>query len=261
MKISVVIIAKNEEEKIWDCLKSVGWADEVVLIDSGSIDKTKDIAKKYGAKIFDVKGGSYDKWRNEGLKKAKGDWILYIDADERVTPALQEEIVQLLDGSMIEYGAYAIPRRNIVLGNELKHGGFGGYDYVKRLFKREKLKRWVGKIHEEPEFYYKGKLTIGKEGELGHLKKKLIHIKAQTLFEMVEKTNKWSDIEAKLMFDANHPKMNIPRFLTAMTREFWFRFVRKKAFLDGGVGVIHGMYQVYSRFISYAKLWEMQISK
>jgi len=76
---------------------------------------------------------------------------------------------------------------------------------------------------------------------------------------MVEKTNKWSVIEARLMYDAKHPQMNIPRFVTAMAREFWKRMVRHVAFLDGTIGIIYAMYQVFSRFVSYSKLWEMQV--
>ncbi len=77
---------------------------------------------------------------------------------------------------------------------------------------------------------------------------------------MVEKTNKWSEIEAKLMYDANHPRMNIIRFFTAMSREFWLRMIKYKAFLDGAEGTIYALYQVWSKFISYAKLWEMQVN-
>ncbi|OGM58425.1 hypothetical protein A2955_00015 [Candidatus Woesebacteria bacterium RIFCSPLOWO2_01_FULL_37_19] len=256
--LSVVIIAKNEEENLPDCLKSVSWGNQIILVDTGSIDKTKEIANKFGAKIVNFKGGNYSDWRNAGLKYAKGDWILYIDADERVTPMLRKEITKIIS-SKNTYSAYAIPRKNIVLGKELKHGGFGEYDYVKRLFKKKDLVKWTGELHEEPNYLYKGKLTIGKKGELGHLKNKMIHVKAQTLEKMVEKTNTWSDVEARLMLEANHPPMNISRFFSAMFREFWFRILKHKAYLDGTVGIIHGLYQVFSRFISYAKLWEMQI--
>ena len=259
-KISVVIIALNEEKKIGECLRSVKWSDEIVLVDSGSNDKTIDIAKGYGGKVVVGKGGNYSQWRNEGLKKAKGEWILYIDADERVTPELKNEIISVVDTS--KYNAYAIPRRNIVLGKELRHGGFGKFDYVKRLFKKDKLRGWVGELHEEPEYYNEeGKLIKGGEGNIGHLRNKMLHIKAQSLSEMVEKTNLWSEVEAKLMYESRHPKMNIMRFGSSISREIWFRFVRHKAFLDGTVGIIHGIYQVFSRFISYAKLWELQIRK
>lgn len=259
-KLSAIVIAKNEQEKIGDCLKSVSWCDEIVVVDSGSIDKTIELAKKSGAKIFLYKGGSYSDWRNKGLKEAKGKWVLYVDADERITPLLRDEIIKLISSSR-QYPAYAIPRKNIVLGRELKHGGFGEFDYVKRLFKKNMLKKWTGDLHEEPQFIYNGKITTGKSYEVGHLISKMIHIKAQTLEEMVEKTNRWSEVEARLLFEANHPPMNVLRFLSAMAREFWFRMIKHKAFLDGTVGIIHGMYQVFSRFISYAKLWEMQLKQ
>ncbi len=257
--ISVIIIAKNEEKKIGDCLESVKWADEIIVVDSGSEDETVDIAKKHGARVVRHTKGGFSDWRNRGAKEAKGDWLLYVDADERVTPELRREIQSVTQKSL--YNAYAIPRKNIVLGKELTHGGFGKFDYVKRLFKRDKLKKWTGQLHEEPNYSYEGKITTGKKGELGHLRNKLIHIKAQALSEMVRKTNEWSEIEAKLMYEADHPPMNVPRFFSAMFREFWFRMVKKKAFLDGSIGIIHAFYQVFSRFVSYAKLWEMQLGE
>jgi glycosyltransferase involved in cell wall biosynthesis len=247
LNISAVIIAKNEEEKVVDCIKSVLWCGEIILIDTGSTDKTVELAKKLGAKVYKYEKGGYSDWRNEGLKRAGKDWILYIDTDERVTPVLCEEIKDKLRIKNSEFGAYAIPRRNIILGREMKHGGWWP-DYVKRLFRKNKLKKWTGDLHEEPVH----------DGFLGHLENSLIHIKEDNLSDMVEKTNQWSEIEAKLMFDSDHPKMNLARFMTAISREFWFRMVKRSAFLDGTEGIIFGLYQVYSRFISYAKLWEMQ---
>ncbi|KKQ37734.1 MAG: Glycosyl transferase family 2 [Candidatus Woesebacteria bacterium GW2011_GWA1_37_7] len=258
-KISAIIIAKNEEEKIAECLNSLQWCDEIIVVDTGSTDRTKEIALKHKTLVREYNGGSYDDWRNTGLKFAKGEWVLYIDADEGVSPELREEILNIINYPKGKYNAFAIPRKNIVLGKELRHGGFGKFDYVKRLFIRKKLVKWTGELHEEPNFYYNGRLTIGRSNELGYLSNKLIHLKASTISEMVEKTNKWSDVEAKLMYTADHPPMNILRFLSAMAREFWFRFIKEKAFMDGGVGIIHGIYQIYSRFISYAKLWEMQM--
>lgn len=232
MKISGVIIlgGKVDQVLLKACMNSLSWVDEIVRVDT---DKLK---------------GSFSDWRNDGIKRAKGEWILYVDADERVTPALRQEIVKLLDGHTVENSAYAIPRRNFIFGKEFKHGGQWP-DYVKRLFKKPNLHGWTGELHEEPHF----------DGILGHLKNPLIHIKHETLSEMVDKTNKWSEIEAKLMYEAHHPKMNILRFFSAGFREFWLRMIIQLAFLDGAEGVIYGMYQVYSRLISYAKLWEMQI--
>jgi len=261
IKLSVIIVAKNEEKKIGDCLKSVEWVDEIIVVDSGSTDKTIEVAQKYNARIIRYNKGCYSDWRNAGLNNAQGEWILYVDADERITSDLKDEIKNTIRDikSAENFSAYAIPRKNIILGKELKYGGFGKFDYVKRLFRRKDFKKWTGELHEEPNFYHNGKLTIGKTGEVGHLSNKMLHIKATTLSEMVEKTNIWSEVEAKLMYEAKHPPMNIPRFLTAIGREFWFRMIKHKAFLDGTTGLIHGLYQVYSRFISYAKLWEMQL--
>jgi glycosyltransferase involved in cell wall biosynthesis len=257
-KISAIIIAKDEEDKMVDCLKSISWCDEIILVDTGSTDKTVVLAKKAKARIYEYQGGSYSDWRNEGLKHTKGKWVFYIDADERVTDELRNEISKLISNFQRRSRrsfpisnnipiAYAIPRRNVILGREMRHGGWWP-DYVKRLFYKDKLKKWVGDLHEEPVF----------DGVMGHLEKALIHIKENKLSDMVEKTNKWSEIEARLMFDSNHPKMSLIRFLSAILREFWYRIIKKKAYLDGTEGMIFGIYQVYSRFISYAKLWEMQ---
>lgn len=248
MRISIVILTKNVERKVEDCLKSVSWAVDIVVVDSGSTDKTLDIARKYGAKIVEVKGGNYAEWRNVGAKKALGDWILYVDADERVAPPLRGEISQLVNKSINQYSAYAIPRRNFIFGKEFKHGGQWP-DYQIRLFRKSKLRGWKGELHEQPKH----------EGELGYLKNPLTHIKEDNLSDMVNKTNQWSEIEAREMYKTGHPKMDILRFFSAGFREFWKRFIREFAFLDGTEGVIYGIYQIYSRLISYAKLWELQI--
>jgi hypothetical protein len=255
IKLTVVIIARDEEKMIGDCLESVGWADERLVIDHGSIDKTSKIAKKYGARVVRLKREekpNYVRPRNVGLKKAKGEWILYLDADERVTENLKNEILNLVQdgesGGVRTY--YVIARENVVFGKVLKHGGWWP-DYVKRFYKRSELKGWKGELHEEPEV----------KGEMGFLKNPMRHIKHESLSEMVEKTNEWSEIEGKLMFEAGHPKMNILRFISVMGREFWKRMMGGAAFLDGPEGIIMALYQVYSRFISYAKLWELQIEK
>ncbi|MDP3918220.1 MAG: glycosyltransferase family 2 protein, partial [Candidatus Woesebacteria bacterium] len=189
--------------------------------------------------------GSFSNWRNEGLKKAKGDWVLYVDSDEEITEKLKNEILNL----DVNFNAYAIPRKNYIFGKEFKYSGQYP-DYQKRLFKRTALKKWTGIVHEEPVY----------EGEIGHLKNPIIHHKNMTISEMIEKTNKWSEIESLLMFKNNHPKMNFIRFASAGFREFILRFVKQKAFLDGKEGIIYGIYQVYSKLISYSKLWEKQLS-
>lgn len=246
MKISVIIIAKNAENLIVKTLQSVTWVDEIVLIDTGSTDKTIDIAQKYKAKIFKTNKGGFPDWRNFGSKKANSEWILYVDSDEQVPELLKEEIIKTINTDT-NYSAYAIPRLNNILGKNLKYGGWYP-DYVLRLIKKDSLIRWEGNLHEQPII----------KGDVGKLKNHFNHITHRSISEMLQKTIIWSDIEAKLMFQANHPKMNLVRFFTAVFREFWKRGVKKLGFLDGKIGFIEVVYQMFSVFISYAKLWELQ---
>lgn len=253
MSISAVILTKNAESKLTGCLESVkDWADEIVMLDTGSTDKTLEIAKKYGTKIGKAKGKDYASWRNEAAKHARGDWLFYIDHDERASKELKEEIISLITNhqSPITYVAYDIPRKNYVFGRWLKHGGWWP-DRVLRLIKKDKLIRWEGEVHEQPKI----------DGSVGSLKNALIHLKEDDLSDMVEKTNRYSVYEAKLLYEANHPPMAWWRFISIVVRELWDRLIVKLGFLDGPEGIIYCAYQGYSRFVTYAKLWEMQNSK
>lgn len=251
-KISIITIAKNEQEMIEDCLKSCCWADEIILLDGGSIDKTLDIAGKYKAKIIpqEVKTEDWGAWHNQGKKEASGDWIFYLDADERVTPCLRAEIENLKLGMENKIGALAIPRQNILLGKPMRFGGWYP-DYQIRLFKKDKLLRWEGKLHERPIF----------EGELGYLKNHMLHLTHRNLSSMVEKTQKWSVIEAELLYKSRHPPVSWWRILRMMFVEFWQRGIKKQGWRDGTVGWIEIIFQMFSRFITYARLWEMQSKK
>ena len=225
---AIVLVGDNPNKKLLErCFKSLFWCDEIVKIEG--------------------KTGGFADWRNEGFQKATSDWILYVDSDEEVSQNLKNEILLGVSHQPSAISAYAIPRRNFIFGKEFKHGGQWP-DYVKRLFVKSKFKGWKGELHEEPVY----------EGSLDHLSNPLIHHKDISISEMVEKTNEWSEIEAKLMFEAGHPKMNFFRFFTAGFREFWLRMIKQIAFLDGKEGIIYALYQVYSRLISYSKLWEMQ---
>lgn len=253
-KLSAIIVVKNEEEKIKDCLESLKWVDEVILVDNGSTDNTIKIAKEFNCKIFKYKNGTFSERKNFGAEKANGEWLLFMDADERIDSSLREEIKSKthLRGertfTQYEEGVFAIPRRNIILGREFKQGGQWP-DYVIRFIKKNNFIRWSGELHEQPEY----------KGVLQYLKNPLIHYKHANLHEMVVKTNDWSGIEGQLMFDANHPQMNLVRFFTAILREFLNRFIKEKAYLDGTEGIMYGIYQIFSRFLSYARLWELQI--
>lgn len=229
--VSVIILIGGKYDKtlLKKCLDSVSWADEIVKVETDGLK------------------GSFADWRNLGAKNAKGEWLFYVDADEQVTPKLKETILMVTPSG--EFAAYAIPRRNIFLGHTMHWGGWSP-DFVVRLIKKDKLKGWSGELHEQPEI----------EGTICHLKEPLIHESHRNLTDMVEKTNTWSEIEARLLYDSGHPKMNIFRFFTAGFREVWHRGIVKLGFLDGTVGVIEIIYQTFSRLITYSKLWELQLN-
>jgi glycosyltransferase involved in cell wall biosynthesis len=250
-KISVIVNAKNEEDFIGDCLESVKWADEVlVLISPFSIDNTEKIAREFGVRIIKqgAKEMDFAAWHNQGMKEAKGDWLFWVDADERIPPLLKEEILYAIHH--VPYATFAIPRRNFLLGKELKHGGWYP-DYVKRLFKKKNLKKWEGKLHEEPIF----------EGKMGHLKNPMVHLQPEKLETALEKSINWSEIEADLLFKAGHPKMAWWRVLRMGATTLFDRLIKKRGFLDGIEGWIESVYQTFHTMIIYLRLWEAQSAK
>lgn len=253
MKLSAIILAKNEEKMIGDCLESVKWTDEIIVVDDGSTDKTLEIVKKFGVKEI-VKApvnSNFSDRRNLGAKRASSEWLLYVDADERITSELKEEIKQIISNfefRISDFVGYAIPRRNIRLTKVLYHGGWWP-DYVLRLMKRDKLIKWEGELHEQPKI----------DGKVGKLKEAFFHYSHRGSFEhKLQNTIYWSKIEAQLLYDSGHPPMNILRFLSAMWREFYKRMIKYQAWRDGTEGIIETIYQVFSVFITYARLWELQ---
>ncbi len=246
--LSVIIISKNEESRIKACLESVKWANEIILIDQGSTDKTVEIAKSYGAKIFESTSDDFSERRNLGASKAVGDWLLYIDGDERVTSGLKEELFAIFEDS--KYSAYAVSRKNIIWGEEKSYGPFSP-DWVIRLLHKAHFKKWVGKVHEYPQF----------DGELGYTKNSFIHLTHRNVDQVIMKNLEWSKIDAKLRFDADHPEMSGWRFLRIFITETWNQGIIRKGFFNGSVGVIDSLMQTFFLLTSYVRLWEMQQKK
>ncbi|MFH1665268.1 MAG: glycosyltransferase family 2 protein, partial [Candidatus Omnitrophota bacterium] len=145
MAISAVIIVRNEVKNIEACVASVSWADEVVVVDSGSTDATRDLAMRSGAKVFEREFDDFAAQKNFGIEKAAGEWILFIDADERVSRPLAGEILRAVAAG--EHQGYYIPRTNIIFGREMKYGGHRGDKHL-RLFRKDAA-RFEGIIHEK----------------------------------------------------------------------------------------------------------------
>ena len=239
--ITAIVIAKNEELRIDACLHNLSWANEIIVVDNGSSDQTVSVAKKCGAVVLSGEGKDFSELRGLGLKEATGRWVLYIDADEEVDEPLKHEIQQVIqrDGVVV----YFINRDTYFLGHHWPY-----QDKVERLFQRSALRGWHGTLHETPLYV----------GEIGILAQPLIHRTHRTLEEMVVKTNEWSRLEAKLRFDAGHPPVVGWRLIRVMITGFWRSFILQGGWKAGTLGWIESIYQSYSMFLTYAKLWEMQ---
>lgn len=248
-KISVIVIAKNEETMIADCLDSLSFCDEIIVVDGGSEDRTSEIARRMGAVVFEHEAQDFSDMRNFGLKKARGEWVLYVDTDERVSQKLREEITYLISssGRIEKLNTYFLKRKNFYLGNhEWPH-----IEKLERLFRRDRLKEWRGKLHESPIV----------DGEIGELDGFLLHYTHRDLTSMLNKTIEWSKMEAELRLNANHPKMTWWRFSRVMISAFLDSYIKQGGRKAGTAGLIESIYQAFSMFITYARLWEMQNEK
>jgi (heptosyl)LPS beta-1,4-glucosyltransferase len=244
-----VIIAKNEQSRIASALESLSFVDEILVVDNGSRDKTVDIALKKGARVVHAPTVSFGELRNIGKKEAKGKWIVYLDADEIIPPALAAEIKKIssqsfntsqLDDKEV---CFFVRRNNYYLGHRWQTT-----DRMQRLFYAEALIRWYGDLHETPE-------VVGKTSELIN---PLDHHTHRTLEEMLEKTNVGSNTEAQLRLKAAHPAIVSWRLVRVSLTGFWHSFISEGGWKMGTVGLIESMYQGFSLFITYAKLWELQ---
>ena len=245
MTISALVLTKNEEEMIEGCLKQLKFAGEIVIVDQNSVDNTLKIAKKYTDRIFKSSANDFAQNRNTLKDQAKGQWLLYVDADERLSQELIKEVKIAI--SKNEFDAFYIPRKNYVLGKWLRHGGWWP-DYAPRLFAKAKLEKWEGKVHESPVV----------SGKIGYLKTPIEHLSARSMSQMFSKSIKWAKIEAELISKSKKPKVDIPTIAKAATKEFISRYFGKLGFLDGAVGLIEGIYQALHQSIILTYLWEIQ---
>ena len=246
IKISAIILTKNDQTRIKECLESVSWADEIIVVDNESIDNTVNIARGMGASVVSEKVSiDFAKLRNIGKEKTTGDFILYVDSDERVTEELKREIQEVIKtyNPARDPVAYFISRKNYYLGRLWPYR-----DRMERFFWKRGLIEWEGKLHESPKV----------SGKVGQLKHPLLHFTHRTLEEMLEKTNQWSEIEADLRLRSGHPPIVFWRLIRVIASAFFDSFIKQGGWRAGVTGWIESIFQSYSAFITYAKLWEKQ---
>lgn len=244
-QVTAVIIARNEEAMIANCIDTLHWTDKILVVDTGSRDRTKELATQLGAEVFEAQGEDFSSWRNEASQQVETDWILYVDADERVTPSLAKAIQGRLVRS--DYDAYTMPRNNIHYGKWMQYGGWNS-DQLLRLFRKDKLQGWSGQVHE----------TAQIVGRIGQIEEPLVHLTHRNLYDGLKKSIDWTDIEARLLLKAGHPSVGPLRLIKIVTFDFIKRLIFKQAWKDGQEGVIEAMIQSMNRFLVYTRLWEMQ---
>ena len=247
-KVSVIIITQNEEKNIHDCLNSVKWADEIVVVDALSEDRTVDICREYTDKIFQNPWPGYAAQKQFALDHAVHPWVLSIDADERVTLALQQEIVHLMSGELVPFHGYKIPRLSYFLGKAMRYGGwYPGYQL--RLFRKDKTRVNHVRVHE-------GFLV---EGACGYLKSDFIHLTHRTVEESLERMNRYSSLEALDRFEQHRrERIRWVHFFLHPLAAFARQYIVKQGFRDGVHGLVLAVITAVVNFALYVKLWELQ---
>lgn len=247
-KISVCLATFNEEKNLADCLKSVqGLADEIVIVDGTSTDKTVAIAKKYGAKVIVRENPPmFHLNKQKAFEAATGDWILYLDADERVTSELAQEIKLEIRNLKLEIAGYWLPRKNIIFGKWMEHTGWYP-DYQLRLFRRGQASLPCKTVHEQPVL----------KGQAGHLKNPLWHENYQTISQFIARLDKYTEND-KNLFLAENKKIQWHDAIRFPTGEFLKRFFLEQGYKDGLHGLVLSLLQAFSSLVTFAKVWEAE---
>ncbi len=244
----MVISAFNEEEKIRDCLASVSFADEVIVVDNSSTDKTAQIAKEYKAKIFTRPNNPMlNVNKNFGFAKATGEWILSLDADERITPELKKEIESRIRNYELGINGFWISRKNIIFGKWMEHAGWYP-DYQMRLFRRNKGKFPALHVHE----------MIEVEGKTAHLKEHILHYNFETLSQFIYKhAELYAPNEAENLLKKGY-KFSVVDAVRFPAREFLSRFFAREGYKDGLHGLVLSLLLAFYHLIIFAQIWEKQ---
>jgi len=254
MLLSVAIITLNEEENLSRTLASVRWADEIVVVDSGSTDRTVEIARSFGARVIERKWPGFAAQKNFAIQQCQGTWILSLDADEELTQDLQIQIRSLLPTNP-PYDAYFLRRRNLFLGKWIKRGGFYP-DPKLRLFRRAAASFAMPPQFEERPVHE----TISFNGKSDELDADLIHHAYPTLSTYIEHMDRYSSLGAEILVEKGRVSRSLLGFLMNMliiphTKFVWDYFFRF-GFLDGREGLLLHLYHATYTSWKYAKAWE-----
>jgi len=245
-RLAVITLTKNEERNIGPCLESVRWADELIVVDSGSTDRTHDIARKYTERILTIPWEGYGAARNRGIEETTAEWILWLDADERVTPELAEEIQQIVTRDDPSIDGYGIARRAYFLGRWIRHSGWYPSRVV-RLFRRSRGRFSPHRVHERLEF----------SGTVRPTRFDLLHFTDPNLAHYFMKFNRYTSLAAADLQAAGH-RFSLADLLLRPPFQFFKMYILRGGLLDGMQGFVLCVLSAAYVFTKYAKLWELQ---
>jgi glycosyltransferase involved in cell wall biosynthesis len=242
-RTSVVVITLNEEERLRSCLESVTWADELIVVDAESQDKTVQIAREFTDHVLARPWPGFAAQKNFGLEHATGDWILSLDADEEVSRELRDEIQTVLADPAACDG-YAVPRRNLFLGQWIRHGGVYP-DWQLRLFRRGRGRFLERDVHE----------SVQVDGRVGRLSGHLVHRSYRGVADFFDRANRYSSLAAAELVRGG-ARARARELVSRPLGRFLSMYVVKFGFLDGRKGLLLAALYAYYVFMRTAKLWE-----
>lgn len=246
LPLSVVVTTYNEEINILDCLESVLWADEILVVDSYSTDQTLELARRYPVRILQREYYGSAAQKNWALDRVTHDWVLVVDADERVSEELAKEVLETLS-SEPRYNGFAMRRRNVVLGKMLRFSGWA-VDHVVRLFRKDRARYPDRRVHADTEV----------DGPTPLLKQHLIHYTFRSFDQYYEKFSRYAEWGAAQLYREGKRA----GWLEIAGRPFW-RFLRmyflQLGILDGRHGLMVSTLEAFGVFLKYARLWEYRL--
>lgn len=237
--LSVILITKNEAELVGQCLESVKWADEIVVVDSGSQDATVEICRRYTDKVVVTDWPGFGPQKNRALAMATGDWVLSIDADEQVTPELAQEIRSVIQNAA--HPVYKLPRLSSLMGRPLRHGDWWP-DQVPRLFRRGQASFTNDLVHERLDF----------SGHAPALEQLLLHDSIRSLEQMIGKINQYTSGGAQRLIDKGR-KVSLRKAVLHGVWAIFRAYVLRRGFLDGREGFIAAVSAGESAYYKYLK--------
>ncbi|MBE7939305.1 MULTISPECIES: glycosyltransferase family 2 protein [Ramlibacter] len=242
-RLSVIIAAKNEAHQISDCIRSVSFADEVIVLDSSSVDGTERVAREAGAQVHVTDWPGYGPQQLRGIRLATGDWVLSLDADERVSPALKDEILQAIREPRAE--GYRLPRHSSFCGQFIDHSGWRP-DYTLRLVRRD--------LAGFTDHFLHAHMTV--DGRKADLRQPIIHYSYRDLDDVLDKLNRYSR-GAAIDLQRKGRRSSLSRALASGFFAFVRTYVLRQGFRDGRMGFVLALYNAQTTYYKYLRLWMM----